>query len=51
MRVLESKNESHDNSLWPEEFEVKLWMHQGSVLSCFLFADVVGTVFKRDAIG
>ena len=25
----------------PEEFEVKVWMHQGSVLSPFLFAVVV----------
>ena len=29
-----------------EEFEVKVWMHQGSVLSPFLFAVVVDVVTK-----
>ena len=32
-----------------EEFEVKVWMHQGSVLSPFLFAVVVD-VFTEFAI-
>ena len=40
------------DSMFSEEFEVKVWMHQGSFLSTFLFAVVVDLVteFVRECV-
>ena len=32
------------DSEWSEELEVKVWMHQGSLLSPFLFALVINVI-------
>ena len=48
---MREKRQIRDDSELLEEFEVKVWMHQGSVLSPFIFAVVVDVITEIDREG